>query len=77
MKRVSWSVANESGTKWVSLPWGIDPVAVPQASFVSEQSFEASGVQLDLEATVAGEKTTVPTVLDFSCPELSMKYCVD
>lgn len=76
--RVSWSVPTEAGTTWLNLPWGTE-VEVPEASFVPEQSFQASGIRLDLQTwdSSAGQKVPVPTVLDFSCPELAMKYCVD
>jgi len=79
MTRVSWSVPTESGTQYISMPWNTDPVSMPEAIFVPEQSCEASGVEIDLETYdhETGGKKPVPVVLGFSCPELSMQYCVD
>ena len=78
MTRVSWSLSTESGTQWIRLPWGADPIAMPNASFVPEQSCQAEGIEVGLETYgPTGAKVAVPTVVGFACPELTMKYCVD
>jgi hypothetical protein len=76
LSRVSWSIVTEAGTQWLELPWGAEALPMPGA-FSPEQAYLAERVEIPLQTKdqATGETREVPTVMSFSCPTPTMKYC--